>query len=226
MSMCWRWTRPPTTASTTSARSTRRALRAGERATRSTSSTRCICSHQAFNALLERSNRRHAKFVFATTEIRKVPVTLLSRCQRFDLRRVEPGRWSRISKASPPRRASRPRPRAALGAGGRARCATRSLLDQARTRPDWFARGRAADARLADRKPRHRPVRRPDAGRHRGCAQGAARPVRPGADPAVVLTDLAEFTHFVTRGRAGGRGRPLARRIERTRGNARSRRVL
>src|SRR5579863_4194773 len=51
-----------------------------------------MLSTQAFNALLKTLEEPppHAKFVFATTEIRKVPVTILSRCQRFDLRRVEP----------------------------------------------------------------------------------------------------------------------------------------
>src|ERR687895_2569511 len=46
---------------------------------------------QAFNALLKTLEEPppHVKFVFATTEIRKVPVTVLSRCQRFDLRRVD-----------------------------------------------------------------------------------------------------------------------------------------
>lgn len=51
-----------------------------------------MLSTQAFNALLKTLEEPppHAKFIFATTEIRKVPVTILSRCQRFDLRRVEP----------------------------------------------------------------------------------------------------------------------------------------
>src|SRR4051812_45378947 len=46
---------------------------------------------QGFNALLKTLEEPppHAKFIFATTEIRKVPVTVLSRCQRFDLRRVD-----------------------------------------------------------------------------------------------------------------------------------------
>src|SRR5438105_2226788 len=53
-----------------------------------------MLSGAAFNALLKTLEEPppHAKFVFATTEIRKVPVTVLSRCQRFDLRRVEAGR--------------------------------------------------------------------------------------------------------------------------------------
>ena len=63
------------------------------RATRSTSSTKCTCCRRsAFNALLKTLEEPppHVKFIFATTEIRKVPVTILSRCQRFDLRPLEP----------------------------------------------------------------------------------------------------------------------------------------
>ncbi len=50
-----------------------------------------MLSTQAFNALLKTLEEPppHAKFIFATTEIRKVPITVLSRCQRFDLRRVD-----------------------------------------------------------------------------------------------------------------------------------------
>src|SRR5438105_13310807 len=52
-----------------------------------------MLSGPAFNALLKTLEEPppHAKFIFATTEIRKVPVTVLSRCQRFDLRRVDAG---------------------------------------------------------------------------------------------------------------------------------------
>ncbi len=51
-----------------------------------------MLSTNAFNALLKTLEEppQHVKFIFATTEIRMVPVTVLSRCQRFDLRRVEP----------------------------------------------------------------------------------------------------------------------------------------
>lgn len=51
-----------------------------------------MLSNHAFNALLKTLEEPpdHVKFIFATTEIRKVPVTVLSRCQRFDLRRIEP----------------------------------------------------------------------------------------------------------------------------------------
>jgi len=52
---------------------------------------------EAFNALLKTLEEppQHVKFVFATTEVRKVPVTVLSRCQRFDLRRVDQERLAR-----------------------------------------------------------------------------------------------------------------------------------
>ncbi len=61
-----------------------------------------MLSKNAFNALLKTLEEppEHVKFIFATTEIRKVPVTVLSRCQRFDLRRVDvptlEGHFSRI----------------------------------------------------------------------------------------------------------------------------------
>jgi DNA polymerase-3 subunit gamma/tau len=64
-----------------------------------------MLSTSAFNALLKTLEEppAHVKFIFATTEIRKVPVTVLSRCQRFDLRRIEPeamlGNLARIAEA-------------------------------------------------------------------------------------------------------------------------------
>ena len=73
-----------------------------------------MLSSAAFNALLKTLEEPppHAKFIFATTEIRKVPVTVLSRCQRFDLRRVDAGDAGDASrKASPARKTSTPRPR-------------------------------------------------------------------------------------------------------------------
>ena len=73
-----------------------------------------MLSTKAFNALLKTLEEPppHVKFVFATTEIRKVPVTVLSRCQRFDLKRVPQRRAGRrISARSPSARRSRSRPR-------------------------------------------------------------------------------------------------------------------
>ena len=96
-----------------------------------------MLSTGAFNALLKTLEEPppHAKFIFATTEIRKVPITILSRCQRFDLRRVERRHARRASRAHlRPRRASRPSrrrwPLIARAAEGSVRDAL-SLLDQA-----------------------------------------------------------------------------------------------
>ena len=72
-----------------------------------------MLSKEAFNALLKTLEEPppHAKFIFATTEIRKVPVTVLSRCQRFDLRRIERERagraiWRGIARQGAGRRSS------------------------------------------------------------------------------------------------------------------------
>ena len=53
-----------------------------------------MLSRQAFNALLKTLEEppAHVKFIFATTEVDKLPVTVLSRCQRFDLRRIPTAR--------------------------------------------------------------------------------------------------------------------------------------
>src|SRR6202165_5277973 len=95
-----------------------------------------MLSPAAFNALLKTLEEPppHAKFVFATTEIRKVPVTVLSRCQRFDLRRVEAAVLVRHLEAIAAREAVAAEPEAlaliARAAEGSVRDA-QSMLDQA-----------------------------------------------------------------------------------------------
>src|SRR5665213_2381379 len=95
-----------------------------------------MLSGHSFNALLKTLEEPppHAKFIFATTEIRKVPVTILSRCQRFDLRRVEPsvivGNLSRIAEAEGARIDGEALTLIARAAEGSVRDA-QSLLDQA-----------------------------------------------------------------------------------------------
>ena len=95
MSTCSRWTPPRTPASTTSARSsTTPATARSWRAPRSTSSTKCTCSPRPPSTVCLKTLEEppeHVKFIFATTEIDKVPVTVRSRCQRFDLRRIDAG---------------------------------------------------------------------------------------------------------------------------------------
>ena len=95
-----------------------------------------MLSTSAFNALLKTLEEppAHVKFIFATTEIRKVPVTVLSRCQRFDLRRIEPevmiALTQRIADAEGAKISGDALALITRAAEGSARDAT-SLLDQA-----------------------------------------------------------------------------------------------
>jgi len=165
-----------------------------------------MLSGAAFNALLKTLEEPppHAKFIFATTEIRKVPVTVLSRCQRFDLRRVDAALLVKHLEGIAAKENIEVEPAAlaliARAAEGSVRDSL-SLLDQAIA----HAAGpvRAEDVRqmlgLADR------VRVVDLfeALMKGDTAAALKELRAqydiGADPAVVLSDLAEFTHFVTR---------------------------
>ena len=168
-----------------------------------------MLSGAAFNALLKTLEEPppHAKFIFATTEIRKVPVTVLSRCQRFDLRRVDAALLVEHLQGIAAKENTEIEPAAlaliARAAEGSVRDSL-SLLDQAMA----HAAGpvRAEDVRqmlgLADR------VRVVDLfeALMKGDVAAALKELREqyeiGADPAVILADLAEFTHFVTRVKA------------------------
>jgi DNA polymerase III subunit gamma/tau len=165
-----------------------------------------MLSNQAFNALLKTLEEPppHAKFVFATTDIGKVPVTVLSRCQRFDLRRVEAGALVAHLEGILAKEGVKAEPEAlaliARAAEGSVRDSL-SLLDQAISHAAGAVR--AEDVRqmlgLADAS---RIIDLFDA-LMRGDAAKALGELRSqydsGADPLVVLTELAEFTHFVTR---------------------------
>jgi DNA polymerase-3 subunit gamma/tau len=165
-----------------------------------------MLSTAAFNAFLKTLEEppEHAKFVFATTEIRKVPVTVLSRCQRFDLRRVEAdvlmGHLSNIAA----KEAVEVEPEAlgiiARAAEGSVRDSL-SLFDQAIAHAAGHVRADAVRQMLglADRT---RVIDLFDS-LARGDIASAFREFREqydvGADPVVVLSDLAEFVNFVTR---------------------------
>ena len=165
-----------------------------------------MVTSQGFNALLKTLEEPppHAKFIFATTEIRKVPVTVLSRCQRFDLRRVDAAVLVKHLTGIAKQEAIKVEPQAlaliARASEGSVRDSL-SLFDQAIA----HAAGpvRAEDVRqmlgLADRT---RTIDLFEAVM-RGDAAAALKELREqydtGADPAVALADLAEFTHFVTR---------------------------
>ncbi len=165
-----------------------------------------MVTSQGFNALLKTLEEPppHAKFIFATTEIRKVPVTVLSRCQRFDLRRVDAAVLVKHLVGIAEKEAIKVEPEAlaliARAAEGSVRDSL-SLFDQAIAHAAGAVR--AEDVRqmlgLADRA---RTIDLFEAVMH-GDAAAALTELREqydtGADPAVVLADLAEFTHFVTR---------------------------
>ncbi|MEO0765267.1 MAG: DNA polymerase III subunit gamma/tau [Pseudomonadota bacterium] len=164
-----------------------------------------MLSTSAFNALLKTLEEppEHVKFIFATTEIRKVPVTVLSRCQRFDLRRIEPEVMiALLRKIAGGEAAQITDDALALitrAAEGSARDAT-SLLDQAishgagETTADQVRamlgladRGRVLD--LFDM------VLKGDA---HGALTELGAQYADGADPMAVLRDLAEITHWVS----------------------------
>ena len=165
-----------------------------------------MLSTAAFNAFLKTLEEppEHAKFVFATTEIRKVPVTVLSRCQRFDLRRVDADVLMAHLGNIAGKENVEVEPEAlgiiARAAEGSVRDSL-SLFDQAIAHAAGPVRADAVRQMLglADRT---RVIDLFDS-LARGDIASAFREFREqydtGADPIVVLSDLAEFVNFVTR---------------------------
>jgi len=169
-----------------------------------------MLSTAAFNGLLKTLEEppEHVKFIFATTEIRKVPITVLSRCQRFDLRRIDTGELTehlaKIAEAESVEVEEAALAMIARAGEGSVRDAL-SLLDQGIAHSVGTGGGKvlAEDVRsmlgLADRG------RVIDLFDHimKGDITTALDELKDqydtGADPATVLTDLAEFVHFVTR---------------------------
>ena len=164
-----------------------------------------MLSTSAFNALLKTLEEppAHVKFIFATTEIRKVPVTVLSRCQRFDLRRIEPEVMiALMRKIATSEGAEITDDALALitrAAEGSARDAT-SLLDQAishgagETTADQVRAmlGLADRGRVLDL---YEMIMRGDAA---AALNELGAQYADGADPMSVLRDLAEITHWIS----------------------------
>ncbi len=163
-----------------------------------------MLSVNAFNALLKTLEEPppHVKFLFATTEIRKVPVTVLSRCQRFDLRRIEPEAMAalltRIASAEGAVVEDGAMALIVRAAEGSARDAT-SLLDQA------IAGGGAATAvgvramlGLADRGRILDLFEMILRGHAAEALSELGAQYSDGADPQAVLRDLAEVAHWVS----------------------------
>ncbi len=164
-----------------------------------------MLSNSAFNALLKTLEEppEHVKFIFATTEIRKVPVTVLSRCQRFDLRRIEPEdmtallqKIARSEGVNISEDALRMITRAAEGS---ARDAT-SLLDQAISHGGGSSDAKHVRAMLgiADRGrvlDLFEMIMQGDAA---SALNELGSQYSDGADPIVILKDLAEITHWIS----------------------------
>ncbi|MPY72679.1 MAG: DNA polymerase III subunit gamma/tau [Alphaproteobacteria bacterium] len=165
-----------------------------------------MLSKNAFNALLKTLEEppEHIRFVFATTEIRKVPVTVLSRCQRFDLRRLDAGLLAAHFTAIAERERIPVEPEAirliARAADGSVRDGL-SLLDQAiALGSDRVAAAQVQEMLgLADRTAVFALFDRLMAGEIKQALDQMQTMYRDGADPAAVLQDLLDVTYWVTR---------------------------
>jgi DNA polymerase-3 subunit gamma/tau len=168
-----------------------------------------MLSKAAFNGLLKTLEEppEHVKFVFATTEIDKVPVTVRSRCQRFDLRRIESGTMvthlAGICEKEGVRISDAALSLIARAAEGSVRDAL-SLLDQA------IAHGPSAAGEFISEDAVRDMLGVADNARvidlfesvMKGDVSGALTQLKDqydqGADPSLIMIDLASFVHFVT----------------------------
>jgi DNA polymerase-3 subunit gamma/tau len=166
-----------------------------------------MLSKQAFNGLLKTLEEPppHVKFIFATTEIRKVPVTVLSRCQRFDLRRIETPELSAHLKSIAEKEDVQIEDGAlalvARAAEGSVRDAL-SLLDQAIAHQETgviTAESVRAMLGLADRGRILDLFEKLMGGKIADALKDLGELYDVGADPLVVIQDLLETTHFLTR---------------------------
>jgi len=166
-----------------------------------------MLSKQAFNGLLKTLEEppEHVKFLFATTEIEKVPITVRSRCIRFDLKRIETGAMVRHLEKICGLEGVTAEPDAlsliARVAEGSVRDAL-SLLDQAIAH-GAAGRVEAADLRamlgLSDRGEVINLFAYAMTGEIAPALDLTAKLHLAGADPAELLIELAEFCHLVTR---------------------------
>ena len=165
-----------------------------------------MLSTSAFNALLKTLEEppAHVKFVFATTEARKIPITVLSRCQRFDLRRVEAEllaqHFARIAAAEGATIEPTALALIARAADGSVRDGL-SLLDQAIALSDGpIGEALVRDMLgLADRTQLFDLFDRLMLGDAAGALGLVATLYGAGADPASLVQDLLELTHWLTR---------------------------
>ncbi|HEX3347560.1 MAG TPA: DNA polymerase III subunit gamma/tau [Acetobacteraceae bacterium] len=166
-----------------------------------------MLSRNAFNALLKTLEEPppHVTFIFATTEIRKVPVTVLSRCQRFDLRRISAAElaahFGRIAEREGVAIAPEALATIARAADGSARDGL-SLLDQAiaqNTGPEIAAAEVADMLGLADRQATFELLEAVMTGQPAEALAISERGHSLGVDPGLMLQDLLSLVHTLTR---------------------------
>ena len=165
-----------------------------------------MLSKSAFNALLKTLEEPppHVKFIFATTEINKVPVTILSRCQRFDLKRLDAAllasHYGNIAVKEGVEAEADALAMIARAAEGSVRDGL-SLLDQAIAYGE--GRVKAADVAtmlgLMDRSRIIDLFETVMAGDAKASIEEIEAQYQGGGDPATILSDLADYVHWVTR---------------------------
>lgn len=173
-----------------------------------------MLSTAAFNALLKTLEEPppHVKFIFATTEIRKLPVTVLSRCQRFDLKRINAdGLTAHLENIAQKEGVTVERDGLwliARAAEGSVRDAL-SMLDQSLVQREQGGTVSAEIIRdmlgLADRGLVWDLFKAVMSGDAKGALSGFRVQYDAGADPAVILRDMLEVVHLLTRVKAAGR---------------------
>ena len=172
-----------------------------------------MLSKNAFNALLKTLEEPppHVKFLFATTEVNKVPVTVLSRCQRFDLRRIPAetltDHFAKVAEAEGVEAEREALALVARAAEGSARDGL-SILDQAIAHADLSGGGVRAEAvremlGLSDRNAVRDLLGLVLAGDAPGALAAIRRQYDLGVDPAGVMRALLEAVHGITQVKVG-----------------------
>jgi DNA polymerase-3 subunit gamma/tau len=165
-----------------------------------------MLSKSAFNALLKTLEEPppHVKFIFATTEINKVPVTILSRCQRFDLKRLDAALLASHYASIALKEGIEAEPDALSLISRAAEGSVRdglSLLDQAIAYGE--GKVKAADVAsmlgLMDRSRIIDLFQKAMAGDTAAALIEIEAQYTDGGDPATILSDLADYVHWVTR---------------------------
>ena len=184
-----------------------------------------MLSKAAFNGLLKTLEEppAHVKFLFATTEVNKVPVTVLSRCQRFDLKRIPAdllaAHFTRVTQAEQVEADPEALALIARAAEGSVRDGL-SILDQAIAHADLGGEGvKAAQVRdmlgLSDRGAIRRLFAAMIAADVPAVLDAVEQQDALGVEPVALLRGLLEVVHGVTRAKAGGAEDPALSQEER-----------